>query len=44
VLVLVLALELDVLPADAGPTGTIGVSEVDVLVESESDEDMAGGF
>jgi hypothetical protein len=29
--------------ADAGPTGTIGVAGVEVLVESESDECVAGG-
>jgi hypothetical protein len=30
-------------PADAGPTGTIGVGDVDVLVESESDDGALGG-
>ena len=29
--------------ADAGPTGTIGVGGVEVLVESEPDECVAGG-
>ena len=39
-----LVLAVDDFPAGAAPTGTIGVSEVDVLVESELDEDVAGGF
>jgi hypothetical protein len=30
-------------PAGAAPTGTIGVSGVDVLVESEPDAAVAGG-
>ncbi|HEX4587298.1 MAG TPA: hypothetical protein VH185_04915 [Mycobacterium sp.] len=30
------------MPAETGPTGTIGVDDVEVLVESESDDGVAG--
>jgi hypothetical protein len=36
-------LVLGVVAADADPTGTIGVGGVEVLVESEPDEEVAGG-
>ena len=40
-----LVVALAVVPAGAEPTGTIGVADVEVLVESEPDEDFAGvGF
>jgi hypothetical protein len=41
----VLVVALAAVPAGAEPTGTIGVGDVEVLVESEPDEDLAGvGF
>jgi hypothetical protein len=36
-------LVLVVVPVETGPTGTIGVGDVEVLVESEPDAGVAGG-
>jgi hypothetical protein len=38
-----LVVALAVVPVGAEPTGTIGVGDVEVLVEAEPDEDLAGG-